>query len=155
VIYADPPWKYYLPLRGSPPYPVMSVEEICRLRVPAAENAVLFLWATNPQLREALKVIEAWGFTYVSNLVWVKDKIGTGYYVRGKHELLLIAKRGDMPTPPEEARPPSVLEAPRGKHSEKPEAVYELIENMYPGRRYIELFARNRRSGWESWGHEL
>jgi N6-adenosine-specific RNA methylase IME4 len=72
VIYADPPWEYYLPLRGSPDmhYKTMSTEEICKLKVPAAEDAVLFLWATNPKLEDALKVMRAWGFTYKTKTVF-------------------------------------------------------------------------------------
>jgi N6-adenosine-specific RNA methylase IME4 len=157
VIYADPPWEYYLPLRGSPDmhYPVMSTEEICRLKIPVAEDAVLFLWATNPKLEDALTVMKAWGFTYKTNMVWVKDKTGTGYYFRGQHELLLLGVKGNIGVPAEESRPPSVLYAPAGEHSEKPEAVYELIEKMYPNRRYLELFARKRRSGWTAWGDQL
>ena len=157
VIYADPPWEYYLPLRGSPDmhYKTMSTEEICRLKIPAAEDAVLFLWATNPKLEDALTVMKAWGFTYKTNMVWVKDKTGTGYYFRGQHELLLLGVKGNIGVPAEESRPPSVLYAPAGEHSEKPEAVYELIEKMYPNRRYLELFARKRRSGWTAWGDQL
>lgn len=154
VIYADPPWKYDIPLRGDPDfhYQTMKVQEICDLKVPTAENAVLFLWATNPKLREALTVLKAWGFEYKTNFVWVKDKIGTGYYVRGKHELLLIGKRGEIPPPIEENRFPSVLESPRREHSQKPETVYPIIEKMYPNRKYLELFGHNKRSGWTSWG---
>jgi len=156
IIYADPPWEYEFSLspRGDPKehYAIMSVDEICELKIPATKNAILFLWATNPKLEEALKVIEAWGFQYRTNLVWVKDKFGTGYYFRGQHELLLVAKRGETSVPLEELRFSSVLEAPRKRHSEKPDAVYELIERMYPSRKYVELFARNGRKGWHSWG---
>lgn len=157
VIYADPPWNYDIQLRGSPSmqYPVMTDGAICGLEVPSADDAILFLWATNAKLLEALEVIEAWGFTYKTNLCWVKDRIGTGYYVRGKHELLLIGKKGDMPTPAESDRPPSVLFADVGEHSEKPKEVYELIEKMYPNRSYLELFARETRESWTSWGNEV
>lgn len=158
VIYADPPWEYEFSLseRGKPEkyYPTMSVEEICALKVPSAGDAVLFLWATNPKLKEALQVVEVWGFEYRTNMVWVKDKFGTGYYFRGQHELLLVGKKGDMPIPSEENRPPSVLTAPVREHSEKPLEIYEMIEKMYPARKYLELFARVKRQGWESWGNE-
>jgi len=163
VIYADPPWKYYLPLRGAPDahYKTMSAEEICNLEVEGvsihekiADDAILFLWTTNPQLKIAFKVLEAWGFTYVTNMVWVKDKWGTGYYVRGQHELLLIAKKGKIPPPIEEVRPSSVLHAPVRKHSMKPDEIYGIIETMYPNRRYLELFARKGHKGWVSWGLE-
>jgi len=155
VIYADPPWEYFLPLRGSPNmhYQTMTTEEICKLKVPAAENAVLFLWATNPKLEDALKVMNAWGFEYKTNMVWVKDKVGTGYYFRGQHELLLVGKKGGMSAPLEENRPHSVLVASREKHSHKPQAVYELIEKMYPGQKYLELFGTEKRKGWVTWGY--
>lgn len=156
VVYADPPWDYYLPLRGDPEfhYPTMPTSEICDLEVPASENAVLFLWTTNPKLEDALSVIKAWGFTYKTNLAWVKDKIGTGYYFRARHELLLLATKGNIPPPVETSRPHSVLFSPREGHSEKPDEAYELIEVMYPNRQCLELFARRNREGWTSWGDE-
>jgi len=157
VIYADPPWKYYYKARGNPEYhyALMEDEEIYALKIPSANDAVLFLWATNPKLPEALKVVENWGFTYKTNFVWIKDKIGTGFYVRGQHELLLIATKGKIPTPVNDKRPSSVLEAPRRRHSEKPDEVYDIIESMYPNRQYLELFARNTRPKWTSWGNEV
>lgn len=158
VVYADPPWQYYLPLRGAPDahYKTMTLEEIMDMKVPAAENAVLFLWTTNPHLEDAFSVIRAWGFSYRTDMAWVKDIFGTGHYFRGQHELLLLAIKGNMPPPTEETRPSSVLISPRRKHSEKPEEVYEIIETMYPNRKYIELFARptNRRTNWTYWGLE-
>lgn len=156
VIYADPPWKYNVPLRGDPRmhYPTMPTEKICELKLPVAKDAILFLWATNANLLEALKVIAAWDFTYKTNMVWVKDRFGAGFYVRGQHELLLIAKKGDMKPPTETNRPSSVLQYPRKKHSEKPSVVYNIIEKMYPKRKYLELFARKKREGWVSWGNE-
>ena len=164
VIYADPPWEYYLPLRGAPDthYRTMSLVDIMGLEVDGvpitekfAENAILFLWATNPQLEGALEVVRSWGFEYKTNMVWVKNKIGTGYYFRAKHELLLLATRGDIPPPVEANRPPSVLFSPREEHSKKPDEVYDYIEVMYPNRRYLELFARNHREKWISWGLEI
>lgn len=159
VIYADPPWKYEYDSssRGDPQkfYPTMELEAIKALKIPKALDAVLFLWATNPKLAEALEVMAAWGFDYRTNMVWVKDRIGLGYYFRGQHELLLVGKCGDLRTPTEAHRPPSVLHARRGKHSEKPEQVYGMIETMYPHREYLELFARKPRKGWAAWGNQL
>jgi N6-adenosine-specific RNA methylase IME4 len=159
VVYADPPWRYEQPGGQTPElraverhYPTMTDDEIADLEPPAAPDSICFLWATNPKLREALHVLDAWDFTYRTNLAWVKDQIGMGYYVRGQHELLLIGKRGDFPVPGESVRPPSVLHAPRARHSEKPEQAYELIEAMYPTASRIELFARGERAGWERWG---
>ncbi len=114
----------------------------------------LFLWAPNPELEEALAVLGAWGFTYRTNLVWVKQTLGMGYYARQRHETLLVGRRGEMPVPLEANRPDSVIEAARGEHSRKPEVVYALIERMYPSARKVELFARWRRPGWDAWGAE-
>lgn len=137
-------------------YPTMTLEEIKHLSVSdlATEDAVLFLWATAPKLCECFEVIDAWGFSYRTCAVWVKDKIGMGYYLRNQHELLLIAKRGDPPMPSESSRPSSVIHAPRTDHSAKPVAFYELIEGMYPELPKIELFSRSPRTGWDAWGNQ-
>lgn len=163
VLYADPPWRYDVPGGQTPDlrsvenhYPTMAVEEIEALDVPAAEDAVLFLWATNPKLPDALAVMDAWGFAYRTNACWVKDRFGMGYYVRGQHELLLIGRRGRLPVPEPSHRPASiVISAPRREHSRKPDEFYELIERMYPEHSKVELFARRPRGGWESWGNQL
>jgi N6-adenosine-specific RNA methylase IME4 len=158
ILYVDPPWTYEIPGRGTPEnhYPVMSDDEIMTLPVPAAENAILFLWTTYPQLDTAIDITRAWGFTYRSNLVWVKDKFGTGFYFRGQHELLLLGVKGNgLGVPAEVDRHSSVLFAPRMEHSRKPAKVYELIEAMYPGRTRLEMFARGEaREGWKTWGLE-
>ncbi len=158
IILADPPWSYDINTRGSPDdhYDVMTNEDIYNLKVPAADDAILFLWATAPKLQEALNTLKSWGFKYKTHAIWIKDKIGTGYYFRGQHELLLIGEKGDMPIPEEKNRPPSIFHAIRGDHSKKPGLVYEMIESMYPNRSYIELFARqNTRTNWKSWGNEI
>ncbi len=168
VLYADPPWRYEGNLserqsRGiEQQYDSMDVADIValtdssghRVQDLATEAAILFLWATSPKLQEALMVMDGWGFDYKTCAVWVKDRIGPGYTFRQRHELLLVGKRGSMPTPPQSTRPDSVIEAPRKKHSEKPEVVYELIERMYPDIPKVELFARNARPGWTAWGNE-
>lgn len=161
VIYADPPWQYeYTETEARAienQYPTMELAAICALDVASAatDDALLFLWATSPKLVDALAVIKAWGFEYRTNLVWIKDKLGMGYYVRAQHELLLIAKRGTLPTPEAARRPSSVLAAPRGAHSEKPAEIYDLIERMYPELPRLELFARSApREGWAQWGNE-
>lgn len=164
VLYADPPWRYENPPMGGSnrsienQYPTMELEQICELPVAdlAHENSVLFLWATSPKLYECMKVLDAWGFTYRTDMVWVKDKIGMGYHVRGKHESLLIAKKGELPPPAAEDRPDSVVEAPRLEHSAKPPEFYEIIDRMYPGVRKIELFGRapEKRKLWAAWGNQ-
>jgi len=164
VLYADPPWQYeYPPMGGSNRsienhYPTMTIEEICALPVAeiAHENSVLFMWATSPKLYECMKVLDAWGFQYRTDMVWVKDKIGMGYHARERHEALLIAKRGELPPPPPEARPDSVQEQPRLEHSAKPEVFYDIIDRMYPEIRKIELFSRApaARVLWTVWGNQ-
>ncbi len=158
VLYVDPPWRYEHaePTRAiENHYPTMSLDEIKAMDVPADDDAVLFLWAPSPKLAEAMQVLDAWGFGYRTCMVWVKDRIGMGYYARQRHELLLIAKRGNFPVPDPEDRPDSVIEAALGQHSAKPDVVYEVIERMYPTvERKVELFARRPRDGWAAWGNQ-
>lgn len=159
VILADPAWEYDFSLSSSREidnqYKPSTLAEMARLKVPAADDCVLFIWATSPKLREALELIEAWGFDYKTCMVWIKDKIGMGYYARQKHELLLIAGKGSLHLPDENKRPESVFYADRTDHSEKPLIVYELIESMYPTFKKLEMFARMSREGWSAWGDEL
>jgi N6-adenosine-specific RNA methylase IME4 len=160
VLYADPPWRYDFAEDEESRavenhYPTMTVEEISELEVPGAADGVLFLWATSPKLREALAVVDAWGYEYRTCMVWVKDRIGMGYYARQQHELLLIGVRGDIPTPAPADRPGSVIAAPRGEHSAKPDRAYELIEQMYPEYGKCELFQRRPRDGWIGWGNQI
>lgn len=161
ILYADPPWQYEHPpfsesRRVENHYPTMDLDAICALPVEqmATADALLFLWVPPPILEKAFQVVRAWGFDYRTGLVWFKDKIGMGNYVRQQHEHLLIARRGEIPLPPTDARPSSVLQAPRLAHSEKPLGAYELIERMYPDLPKIELFARSARVGWAAWGNQ-
>ena len=78
-----------------------------------------------------------------------------GYYFRQQHELLLVAAKGRLPVPEPSDRVSSVISAPRGEHSKKPELVYELIESMYYGKSMIELFCREPREGWSAWGNQV
>jgi len=157
VIYADPPWRYEFSETKTRSiethYPSMSLKDICDMKIPSTENAILYLWATNPKLEEALQVVKAWGFTYKTNMVWVKDKIGMGYWFRGQHELLLTATKGTFSPPESSIRRSGVLVAPRRKHSQKPDEVYEIIESYFPQGKYLELFSREQRDGWTMWGY--
>ena len=162
LILADPPWQYENAPVGDPRrsaeahYDTMSLDEICGLPVGdiAADDSALFLWATNPMLPEALKVMDAWGFRYRTNMAWVKDRMSTGYWFRGQHELLLLGVRGRFPTPLKTQVPSSVLQAPRGKHSQKPAEVAEMLERIFPEAAKLELFCRAPRDGWAVWGNE-
>ena len=159
IIYADPPWRYNFSKSDSREienqYPTMDVAEIGALRVPVAENGVLYLWATAPKLREALSVMAAWGFEYKTHMIWDKEIIGMGYWFRGQHELLLVGVKGHFSPPEQSLRISSVLRDRRGKHSKKPQAVADYIELWYPDMTKLEVFARARRLGWDAWGNEV
>jgi len=161
VLYADPPWRRDVYSRqtgldraAENHYPTMPTEDICALAVPAAPDCALFLWATASKLLDALLVVETWGFAYKTQLIWRKPHLGTGYWVRDMHEILLIGTRGDVPAPTPGTQFPSVVEAPRGRHSEKPDVVAEMIARMFPTVPKAELFARAPRPGWDVWGNE-
>lgn len=162
IIYADPPWRYENPPMGGTNrsienhYPTMTLEEICALPVGelATEDSLLYLWATAPKLAECMKVIDAWGFEYRTNLVWDKEVIGMGYHARNQHEILLVAKRGEIPPPEAGKQPASVHRERRGEHSAKPAFYYEMIEAAYPQLPKIELFSRSPRQGWGAWGNQ-
>jgi N6-adenosine-specific RNA methylase IME4 len=164
VILADPPWSFQVhngpdnDWSAEQQYPAMDLESICALPVAgiATPDAVLFLWVPACNLHEALRVVDAWGFEYLTCAVWVKTTgaPGLGPWFRTDHELLLVARRGDVPTPLPADRPSSVIRAPRREHSRKPDEVYDIIERMFPDLPKLELFARSRRSGWDAWGNE-
>lgn len=159
VILADPPWRYEqagIRQEIEKHYPTMSIDEIKAMQIEkvAAKNSVLFLWATAPKLAEAVEVMTAWGFLYRTCMVWHKSGMGMGWYWRIDHELLLLGVRGKPGTPPPKFRPRSVLKSKKGKHSQKPWQVYEMIEAMYPNARRLELFCRHSQPGWSSWGNE-
>jgi N6-adenosine-specific RNA methylase IME4 len=134
----------------------MPLEEICALDVKsiATPDAMLFLWAPPAFIEKGLLVLRSWGFELATTVVWVKDKIGTGYYFRSRHEHLILGKRGQPITPRPGSQSDSVIMAPRREHSAKPEALYDIIERMYPGLPRVELFARGQRAGWDVWGNQ-
>jgi N6-adenosine-specific RNA methylase IME4 len=159
LVYADPPWQLgnaagrYAPEEH---YPTMPLAEIKALEPPAAADAVLFLWAVNSLLPEALEVMTAWGFTYKAQMVWVKPSIKLGNYFRNRHELLLFGRKGNYPLPGPLERVDSVIEAACGRHSAKPPVVYDLIERSYPAASKLELFRRGTpHAGWAAWGNEV
>lgn len=165
VICADPPWSYdNQPEQWGATilhYKAMTTEEICDLKIKekADDDAVLFLWVTNPMIPDAFDVLDAWGFEYKTNIVWVKTHLkrpGSGFYIRGRHELLFIATRGAFTPLNIKISPPigSVIRSPVREHSRKPPEAYKIIERLYPRTKRLELFAREKRRGWEVWGDE-
>ena len=161
VIYADPPWEYgnNMPHTGTEPrdyYPTMPLKELCEIPVIdwCEQNAVLFLWVTSPMLQESFRLINAWGFEYKTSFVWDKVKHNVGHYNSVRHEFLLVCTRGAcLPDIPRLFD--SVITEERREHSRKPDVVYEIIETLYPHGKRIELFARGKREGWESYGFEV
>jgi ParB/RepB/Spo0J family partition protein len=163
VIVADPEWRFEpwshesgMDRAAANHYPTSCTEVIASRDVAsiAAKLCVLFLWATNPMLPHALLVMAAWGFDYKSHYVWGKDKAGTGYWNREKHELLLIGTRGDVPCPAPGEQRNSLIMAPVGEHSAKPECFLEMIEQYFPTLPKIELNRRGPpRPGWDAWGN--
>lgn len=170
VILADPPWMYKVwdEETGSSRsalqhYPVMSLEQICDLSVRdlAAENCALFLWVPWAHLLHVPAVFEAWGFRYSSiGFLWVKSKpSGFGFYMgmgkttRRNTEPCLLGIRGSMP--PDDRGVSELIYSPVREHSRKPDEHYDKIERLYPGRRYLELFARRERANWARWGNEV
>lgn len=122
----------------------------------AAGDCVLFQWSTVQHLDIMIDLLRLRGFQYVSHYVWGKDKIGLGYWNRNKHELLLIGTRGNIPCPAPGTQWDSLITAPRGEHSAKPECFLEMIEQYFPSLPKIELNRRGTaRSGWSAWGDEV
>ncbi|KXB08769.1 hypothetical protein AKJ56_00355 [candidate division MSBL1 archaeon SCGC-AAA382N08] len=158
LIYADPPWNYNFSKTKNREienhYETMDIEEIKDMDIPAEENCVLYMWTTAPKLKEAIEVIEEWGFEYKTCAIWNKKKLGMGYWFRGQHEILLVATRGDISPPKSEDRRSSIFEIERGKHSKKPDAFRKYIEKAHPNLSKIELFAREGFEGWNLHGNE-
>lgn len=162
LVLADPPWRYDFSIDEKDDienhYSTMSLEDIAALPVSefVADDCILFLWGTSPKLLEALHVMAAWGFTYKTSGIWHKSGKGMGYYWPIDHEFLLIGTRGTPGVPlPADQPASSVVDWPKGKHSEKPAIFHENLEKMYPNAVRIEMFCRQEREGWTAWGNEV
>lgn len=164
VILADPGWRFetYSEETGMDRAPEnhYSTEETVDIRKwpvvhIAADDCALFLWATGPMIEDALDVMRAWDFTYVSQFCWDKEVAGPGYWNRGEHELLLVGTRGKVPAPAMGDNFSSMIREKKRKHSEKPEKAYKIIEAYFPDLPKIELNRRGEpRDGWDAWGNE-
>lgn len=170
TILADPPWQFTNRTGKMAPehrrlmrYPTMPLQDIKDLPVEqaAAPKAHLYLWVPNALLREGLEVMEAWGFTYKTNIVWYKtrkdngpDGRGVGFYFRNVTEVLLFGTRGSMRTLDPGRSQVNVIPARKREHSRKPDESYDVIESCSPGP-YLELFARHPRANWVQWGNEV
>jgi len=164
TIVADPPWAYEKTSRhhklsgySDAEYNPLTTKELCALPIGdlATDESVLFLWTTWPFVPDALQVVDAWGFQYVTGLPWVKLDgrnqlhYGVGYWFRGCTEPILVAKRGKS----YRSNLVGILTQELG-HSRKPEHVHEMVERGgFPGP-YLEVFARQQRHGWTTVGNE-
>lgn len=179
VIYADPPWDYggkmqydKTTIKGenigfektiflsssSFKYPTLKMKQLKELDVNsiADDNCILFLWATGPQLANAVELGKAWGFEYKTvAFVWDKMIHNPGRYTLSQTEFVLAFKKGKFPTPRGARNIRQMVTVPRGKHSEKPVEVIDGITKMFPQQDKIELFARKNFVGWDNWGLEI
>jgi N6-adenosine-specific RNA methylase IME4 len=165
TILADPPWRFAKVApehRRLDRYSTMELDDICELPVQdvAATDAHLYLWVPNALLPDGLRVMEAWGFRYISNVIWAKrrkdggpDGRGVGFYFRNVTEPILFGVRGSMRTLPPARSQVNMIETRKREHSRKPDEQYDLIERCSPGP-YLEMFARHPHPGWDVWGDE-
>ena len=170
TVLADPPWQFQNRTGKMAPehkrlarYPTMTLREICDLPVGTivAETAHLYLWVPNALLPEGLKVMEHWGFTYKSNIIWYKvrkdggpDRRGVGFYFRNVTEVLLFGVRGKNARTLQRGRTQeNIISTQKREHSRKPDEQYALIEGCSHGPR-LEMFARGPRVGWTVWGNQ-
>lgn len=179
IIYADPPWHYNGKLQfdktsaskdkidlsrkifistAAFKYPTLKTCELEKLAVNkiSKEDCLLFMWATNPHLAQAIELGQAWGFEYKTvAFVWDKMIHNPGQYTLSNCELCLVFKRGRIPRPRGARNIQQLIRAPRKEHSEKPAEVMRAIEKMFPSQERIELFARRRVDGWSTWGLDI
>jgi N6-adenosine-specific RNA methylase IME4 len=150
VIVVDPAWPYD---SSDLPYPTMSIEAIKALSVGdmAETSAILWLWTTNTHAPVAFEVVKSWGFDQKTMLTWAKDVVGTGQYLRGQTEHVILAMKGKPLFV--KGKWSTLIFGERREHSRKPESFYELVEATCPGRK-VELFARQKRVGWEVYGND-
>lgn len=170
TILADPPWQFQNRTGKVAPehkrlnrYSTMGLEEICDLPVKdiAAEPSHLYLWVPNALLPYGLQVMDAWGFRYVSNIIWEKvrkdggpDGRGVGFYFRNVTEMLLFGVRGKKARTLDPGRSQvNIIRSRKREHSRKPDEQYQIIEECSWGPR-LEMFSRGERRGWTVWGNQ-
>lgn len=179
VIYADPPWDYGGKMQydkssiktenigfekkvfisaANFKYPTLKLRELKELDVSSisAEDCLLFMWTTGPQMANSIELGQSWGFEYKTvAFVWDKQVHNPGRYTLSQTEFVLVFKKGKFPQPRGARNVRQLVSAHRGEHSEKPEIVISGISKMFPEQRKIELFARKNYIGWDNWGLEI
>jgi N6-adenosine-specific RNA methylase IME4 len=156
VVVLDPPWPYgreYDPesSRVANPYPEMTIEQIAAIKVPANDNAILWLWTTHKFLPYAYDLLDTWGFDYKATLVWNKERIGMGAWLRMQCEFCLMAIKGKPTYSNTIYR--DIITEPRREHSRKPDSFYDMVDNICPGNK-LDYFSREKRNNWFSLGVE-
>lgn len=179
VIYADPPWDYGGKLQFDKSskgidkldpnkkifissacfkYPTLKTTELKKLKLKdiTKDDCLLFMWTTNPHLEQALDLGKSWGFQYRTvAFVWDKMSHNPGQYTLSNCELCLLFKKGKIPSPRGDRNVQQLVRLPRGKHSEKPNEILQMITRMFPTQEKIELFARSNNNGWDCWGLDV
>lgn len=170
TILADPPWQFQNRTGKMAPehkrlsrYPTLTLDDIKKIPVASAtaDTAHLYLWVPNALLAEGLQVMESWGFTYKTNLIWYKirkdggpDRRGVGFYFRNVTEVILFGVRGKNARTLQPGRSQeNIISSQKREHSRKPDEQYALIESCSKGP-YLEMFARGNRPNWHCWGNQ-
>ncbi len=170
TVLIDPPWRFENRTGKVAPehkrlrrYRTMSFDEIAALPVGefTLPKSHLYMWCPNALLMEGLSIMKAWGFCYKTNIVWFKvrkdggpDGRGVGFYFRNVTELVLFGVKGSLRTFKPGRRQTNIIQTRKQEHSRKPDELYEIVEACSPGP-FLEMFARERRDGWTSWGDEV
>jgi len=152
IIVADPPWPYgrkYDPdtSRSANPYPEMSIEEIKNIKLTPDENCILWLWTTHKFIWDAKKIMDQWGFEYKAILVWNKEKMGMGAWLRMQCEFCLLGIKGNPLWDIKDLR--DIITEPRTQHSSKPDSFYQMIDDKFVSKNKADYFGRKERKGWK------
>lgn len=168
IIYMDPPWDYKGQTQhggkgvastggAASHYSTMTTARMKEEIVPpAAEDCLLFMWATSPHLDQAIELGKAWGFSYATvAFVWDKQRVNPGFYTMSQVEMVLVFKKGKIPQPRGARNVRQLVSALRDKHSRKPAEVRTRIQEMFPQHAKLEMFARENVPGWDAHGDEV
>ena len=157
IIYIDPPWPTSNPTRAGSAqmhYPLMSISDIKNMSLPLADNGIVYMWTVSSYMPQAMDIIRTWKLDYRTTFVWDKDALLLGSWNRIQTEYLIMATKGEIPTP--DKPPRSIHREKRKEHSKKPEYYYTMIEEAYPQYKdRLEIFARQTRKNWDSTGNEI
>ena len=169
IIYCDPPWDYKGQTqhngKGGKPsggaishYPSMKLKDLKQIPVKSICNndCLMFMWVTSPHLDQGIELMKHWGFSYATiAFVWDKVRVNPGFYTMSQCEVCIVGKMGKIPRPRGSRSVRQYVCSKREKHSKKPEEVRKRIMDMFPEQSKVELFARQKAGGWDSWGNEV